>query len=163
MEWNEGRRFVVGHLPVRLHEHERAIGGGLVLAALTNVPPFLLVIRYVAMVCRHSLQLDLNFTLQGPSNGEEVLLVGFKDDLLLDQVLVFVAADPGGSSAQSRRILLIVIDLFDGVVAGPRTHNLEGGIRLVRGFTLVRHLVKVIVHNLAQIDQRILLDLDGNV
>ena len=59
---------MVGHLTVRLHEHKCAVGGGLVLAALRNVPTLLFVVGHVAMVRRHSLKLDLHFTLKGTTD-----------------------------------------------------------------------------------------------
>ena len=68
VERNQSGGLVVGHLPVRLHEHKGAVGGGLVLAALRNVPTFLLVVGHVAMVRRHSLQLNLHFTLKGTTD-----------------------------------------------------------------------------------------------
>ena len=39
---------------------------------------------------------------------------------------------------------------------------MEGLIRLIRRFRLVRHLVEMIVHHLTKINERVLLDLDSD-
>ena len=114
------------------------------------------------MVRRHSLKLNLHITLKGTTNREEVLFVSFEDNLFLDEVFVFVARNPGRSCSQSWRVLLVIINFLDDVIGGARTHNVEGLIRLVRRFSRMRHLIKVIVHDFAKINERILLDLDGD-
>ena len=63
VERNEGRRLMVLHLSLALHEDEGTVGGGLVLARFRDEPTLGSLISDVAVVSRYGLQLDLNFTL----------------------------------------------------------------------------------------------------
>ena len=73
-----------------LHEHERTVRRLLLLATLRDVPSFLILVGDVAVVSRHSLELDLSVTLHRSSDCEAVLLEHLEKDLLLDVVLVFI-------------------------------------------------------------------------
>lgn len=81
------------------------------------------------------------------------MFVSFEDDLFLDEVFVFVARNPGRSGSQSGRVLLVIINFLDDVIRGARSHNVESLIGLVRRFSRMRNLIKVIVHNLAKINE----------
>ena len=54
---------MVLHLSLALHEDEGAVGGGLILARFRDEPTLGALVGDVAVISRHSLQLDLNFTL----------------------------------------------------------------------------------------------------
>ena len=117
------------------------------------------------MVGRHSLQLDLHFALHGTADREVwvLLLENLKDDLLLNEVLVLIRADPGGSSAKSRRVLLVIVHLSDLVVLSVRAHDVESVGRVLGGHRLVGNLVEVVMDHLAQVDEGVLLDLNLGV
>ena len=151
---------MVLHLLLALHKDKGSIRRGLIFARLRNEPTLGLLISNVAMVGRDSLKLDLHFTSHGSADGEIVIAVdSLKDDLFLDQVLVLVGADPSGASAKSGRILLILVDLLNFVVAGIGPHDEECFLGLLRGHRLVSNLVKVVVDHFAEIDESVLLDL----
>ena len=76
--------LVLGHLLVALHEHKSAIGRKLVLALLGDGPASVVVVRDLAVVSRHSLELDLDLTLHGAANGELLLVVCFQKDFFLN-------------------------------------------------------------------------------
>jgi len=131
---------------VALHEDEGTVRGKLVLSTLGDVPSLLLVVLDVAVVGRDSLELDLNLSLHGSSDGEVVGLEGFKNNFLLDKVLVFIGADPGWASSEGRGITILVLD---GVVLGGWSHDEESwGWGLVGGSGM-GDLVEVVVDDLS--------------
>ena len=117
------------------------------------------------MVCRNSLQLNLHLALHRAADGEVrvLLLENLKDDLLLDEVFVLIRADPGGSGAKSRRVLLVVVHLSDLVVLSVGAHDVESVSGVLRGHRLVGNLVEVVMDHLAQVDEGVLLDLNLGV
>ena len=77
---------------------------------------------------------------------------GLKDDLLLDEVLVLIGADPGGAGTKSRRILLVFMSLLHDVVVSIGAHDEEGRCGLLAGHFFVSDLVEVVVDHLAEIN-----------
>jgi len=92
-----------------------------------------------------------------------VAVDGFENDLFLDEVFVFVGADPSGAGTQSRGILLSLIDLLNVVVASVGSHDEESVFGLLVRHRLVGHFVKVVMNNFAKINQSVLLDLNLSV
>ena len=80
------------------------------------------------------------------------MLHGLKNDLLLDEVLVLIGADPGGAGTESRWILLVLMSLFHDVVIGVGAHDEEAGRGLLAGHLFVRDLVEVVVDHLTEIN-----------
>jgi len=164
VEGDERRGLMVLHLLLALHEDESTIGGRLLLALFADEPTLLVVVGDVAVISRDSLQLDLHLALHGAADGKVVVAVdGLQNDLFLDEVLVLVRADPGGAGAQGGGILLVFVRLLDDVVAGVGAHDVEGVAGGLRGNRLVSHLVEVVVHDLAEVDEGVLLDLQLSV
>lgn len=83
---------------------------------------------------------------------------GLEHNLLLNQILIFVAADPGWAGSESGRVVSRLI--LDRVVMVTWTHNIELGCWLLGRRLGVGHLVEVVVHNLAKIDLGVLLNLN---
>lgn len=155
---------MVVHLLLALHENEGTVRGRLLLSGLRDEPTLLLVVSDVAVVGRDSLKLNLNLTFHGTADAEVVVTVdGLKDDLLLDEVLVLIRADPGGAGTESRRILLTFVRLLDNIVVGVGAHDVEGVVSLGRRLSLVCNLIEVVVNDLTEIDESILLDLNLSV
>lgn len=92
-----------------------------------------------------------------------VAVDGFENDLFLDEVFVLVGADPGGAGAQSRGVLLSLIDLLNVVVAGIGSHDEERVLWLLVRHRLVGHLVEVVMNDFTKINQSVLLDLNLSV
>jgi hypothetical protein len=152
--------LVLGHLAVRLHEHEGPVAAQLVLPLLGDRPSLASVIVHTAVVSRYRLQLDHYLTLHRAPDAEEVLRVRLKQDFLLDGVLGLVGADPGGSCAEGGGLLGILI--FD-VVGLVLEEYLEGGRGLHGGRLFVGDLVEMVVNDLAQVNEHVLLNLDLGV
>jgi hypothetical protein len=150
--------LVLNHLGVTLHEDEGSIGGKLVFALLSNAPSLFRGVRQVAMVGRHCLQLDLDLTLHGATNGEVVLGKSFKNDFLLDKVLIFVAGDPSRAGAKSWGIRRV--SLLNSVFGVGGAEDLESLTGLLGRGLLVSYLVEMVMNNLTEINESILLDLD---
>ena len=117
MEWDQGGWLVVHLLSLTLHEDEGTVGRWLILARLGDEPALVAVVGQVAVVGGNGLELNLHLTFHGATDGEVILVLhGLEDDLLLDEVLVLVRADPGGASAQSWWVLLTIVVILDHVV-----------------------------------------------
>jgi hypothetical protein len=159
MDGNQVRWLVFSILLGRLHEDEGAISGHLVLALFRDAPALLLGVGDVAVIGGNSLELDLNFALHGATNREVVLGHCFKDDFLLDQVLIFIRADPGWAGSEGWRVLSRVV--FNNILVALRwTHDVEPITWSLVWLFSVSNLVEVVVHNFTKIDQRVLLNLN---
>ena len=106
------------------------------------------------MVGRDGLQLDLDLALHGAADRELLLVVGFQEDLLLDEVFVLIAGDPGGAGSERWGLIGTVVDDV-ALVGEEHLEVLVGGLGRL---ALVGHLVEVVVDNLAQVDEHVLLD-----
>jgi hypothetical protein len=143
-----------------LHEHESTVGGELVLSFFTDGPPLSVIVRNRAMVSRDSLEFDLDFALGRATDREEMLAVSFKQDFLLNIVLGFITADPGGASTESWGLLRSI--LLNGVfLVGKVDLEVLGGGN--SGSLSVGYFVEVVVDNLAQVDKHVLLNLNFSV
>jgi hypothetical protein len=158
MDGDQVRGLVLGVLFGALHKDEGSIGGHLILAFLWDEPTLLLSVGYVAVVCRYSLQPDLYFPLLGTSNWEEVLLESLQNDFLLDTLLIFIRAHPSWTRSQGGRVSSW--GLLYGILIIMRSHNVEWRCWLLSGSVAMGNLVEVVVDYFAQIDQRVLLDLN---
>lgn len=155
---------MVLHLLLALHENEGTVRGWLLFASLRDEPTLLLVVGNVAVVGRDSLKLDLDFALHGASDAEVVVAVdSLEDNLLLDKILVLVAADPGWASTESGRVLLILVRLLNDIVVGVGAHDVKAVVGLVRWLNLVCHLIEVVVDDLTEVNESVLLNLNLSV
>jgi hypothetical protein len=150
LEGDQVRGLVLHHLGMVLHEDESSIGGKFVLAFLSNAPSLFRGVRQVAVVGRHSLQFNLNFTLHGATNGEVVLGKGLNNDFLPDKVLVFVSGDPGRAGAKSWGVRRV--SLLNSVFGVRGLEDLESLTGLLGRGLLVSHFVEVVMNNLTEID-----------
>lgn len=128
MEGDEVRRLVLGNLSEGFHEHESSIAGELVFSLFSDEPSLILGIPDLGVISTDSLELNLDHSLHGATDGVVHLVWrSFQNNFLLDEVLVFFRGNPGGPSSESRWILVVL--LTDVVFVG-RSENVEG---LVRG------------------------------
>lgn len=76
----------------------------------------------------------------------------------MNEVLVLIGANPGWAGSQGRRIFSGLV--FDVILLVAGAHDVERTVWLLAGLLSVGHLVEVVVHDFAQIDQRVLLNLN---
>ena len=147
-----------------LHEDEGTVGGQFLFSTLRDGPTLFLVVLDVAVVSGNSLQLDLDLSLHGSSNREVVGLVGLKDDLFLDEVLILVGADPSWTRSQSWWVLSTIVNIFfHAVIISCGSHD-EEGRRWLRGWlACMGDFVEVVVDDLAQVNESVSLDLNRSV
>lgn len=123
MEGDQIRRLVLSNLTERLHEYESSIAGKFVLSLFSNEPSLVGLVSNLGVVSRDSLKFNLDHSLHGATDGVVLLVTGsFQDNFFLDEVLVLIRGDPGGSSTESRWILSI---FFTGVIVVRRSQNIE--------------------------------------
>jgi len=158
MDWDQVRWLMLGVLAGALHEDKCAVCRHLVLTLFGNEPPLLVGIGNIAVVCRDCLELDLDLTLHGAADREVVLGECLQNNLFLNEILVFIGADPGWAGSKGGRILRGRI--FDVIVLITGAHNIKRAAWLLARLLGMGHLVKVVVDDLTQIDQGVLLNLN---
>lgn len=129
MEGDEVRWLVLSNLSEGLHEHESSIAGELVLALLSDEPALVLGVTNLGVISTDSLELNLDHSLHGATDGVVHLVSrAFQNDLLLDEVLVLFRRHPSRSSSESRWVLVV---LLTNVILVGRSENIEGLVRSV--------------------------------
>ena len=81
-----------------------------------------------------------------------VAVDSLEDDLLLDEVLVLVGADPGRAGTESRRVLLVLMRLLHDVVICVGAHDEEAGCGLLARHFFVCDLVEVVMDHFTEIN-----------
>ena len=107
------------------------------------------------MISRDGLELDLNVAFHRTTKRVRLLLtISVQVDFVLNILDVLFGADPSGSSAQVREIISINIE--HALV----TQHVEALVVLVVRRLLMNRLVKVVVHDFAEVDERAFLNLN---
>ncbi len=107
------------------------------------------------MVCADSLELEFDITSVGAANRELALLgIAFEEDLVLDHVAVLISTHPSWACPQNRVLIDFVLRLGS-------SHYDELLSRVTGRFLLMSELVDMVVDDLAEIDERSLVKLQG--
>ena len=108
------------------------------------------------MISRYSLKFDLDFTFHRSSNGEVVLLESFKKNLFLNKIFVLIRGNPGWSSTKRRWVIVV----NNSTIISRWSHDEKTWTWLLSWLGSMRYLVEMVMNHFAQIDERIVLDLD---
>jgi len=147
---------VVSRLLEGLQEDVGSVGGLLVLTLLGDGPSLGVVVGDLTVVSGDGLQFDLDVSLHGPADRVDLFasVVSIDVDLVLDVLDTLFSADPGWSCSEMWEVLGVNIILL----------TLSEDVELItvwnRWGLRVDKFVKMVVNDLAQVDNRSFLELD---